>query len=102
MEQSPLNQLRVDIDQVDRQIIALLAERFKLTEEVGQYKAQQGLPAQDPFREQLQFNKIAQLSEECGLKPGYASDIYRLIMDLAIARHRELRQESPSCTASGS
>ncbi len=59
-----LEEVRDRIDQLDQQIIALLAERFQLTESVGHYKAQHKLEAQDIARETLQFKKIIQLSEQ--------------------------------------
>ncbi|AZN41029.1 chorismate mutase [Paenibacillus albus] len=85
-----LQELRVQIDAIDKQMIALLAERFQLTEEVGKYKAEHQLPPQDTVREAQQFVKIAELSEQHGLNPQYASEIYRRIIDIVIANHREL------------
>ncbi|TYP75425.1 chorismate mutase [Paenibacillus methanolicus] len=91
MERLELNELRAGIDKLDREIIALLAERYKLTETVGEYKAKHGLHAQDPEREAQQFRKITALASQYGLEPERAARIYRLIMDLAIARHQELQ-----------
>ncbi|MDD9269023.1 chorismate mutase [Paenibacillus sp. GCM10023248] len=85
-----LDQLRNEIDQIDQQIIKLLAQRFQCTEEVGIYKAENQLHAQDPGRESEQFRKIRQLSEESGINPAYTSEIYRRIMDIVISRHQEL------------
>jgi chorismate mutase len=61
-----LDELRNDIDEIDQKIIALLAQRFKYTEEVGIYKAKNQLNAQDTNREYQQFQKIIQLSEQNG------------------------------------
>jgi chorismate mutase len=85
-----LDELRNDIDEIDQKIIALLAQRFKYTEEVGIYKAKNQLNAQDTNREYQQFQKIIQLSEQNGLNPEYTSEIYRRIIDIVISRHQEL------------
>lgn len=85
-----LDQLRTEIDQIDQQIIALLAQRFQCTEEVGVYKAENQLHAQDPNRESQQFQKIRQLSEQNGINPEYTSEIYRRIIDIVISRHQEI------------
>ncbi|OCT13467.1 chorismate mutase [Paenibacillus pectinilyticus] len=85
-----LDELRIGIDEVDQQIIALLAERFRLTEEVGLYKASNQLVAQDPNREKQQFQKIVQLSEKNGINPEYTTEIYRCLIDLVISRHEVL------------
>ncbi|WP_424766865.1 chorismate mutase [Paenibacillus sp. sgz302251] len=87
-----LNELRAGIDQLDDEIISLLAKRFALTEEVGLYKAINKLEAQDPKRESTQFHKIIQLSDTHGLKPDYATTIYRCLMDVVISRHEEIKQ----------
>ncbi|CAM4245266.1 chorismate mutase [Paenibacillus endophyticus] len=92
MKASKLDELRQDIDQLDQEMISLLAKRFQLTEEVGIYKATHKLAAQDSGREQQQFDKIRRLAESRKLDGEHASVIYRCIMDLAIARHKEIEQ----------
>lgn len=42
-----LTELRASIDNLDRAVICLLAERFKITQRVGHLKAATGLPAAD-------------------------------------------------------
>lgn len=85
-----LDELRKNIDEIDQKIIELLAQRFTYTEEVGLYKAQNNLNVQDLNREDQQFHRIMQLSEQNGLNPAYSTEIYRRIMDIVISRHREL------------
>lgn len=92
MKASKLDELRQSIDQLDQEMIGLLAKRFQLTEEVGIYKATHKLAAQDSDREQQQFDKIRRLAESSKLDGEYASVIYRCMMDLAIARHKEIEQ----------
>jgi chorismate mutase len=92
METAKLVELRDSIDDLDREIVALLSQRFKLTEEVGIYKAKNTLDAQDITRESEQFNKIIQLSKSYGINPDYSLEIYRCIIDIAISRHQELQR----------
>ncbi|MBP3963904.1 chorismate mutase [Paenibacillus lignilyticus] len=89
-----LDELRQNIDSIDNELVALLAKRFQLTEEVGHYKAIHNLQAQDASREAKQFLKIVQLSEAHGLNAAYATAIFRCVMDQVIARHEELRNVS--------
>ncbi|WP_051250733.1 chorismate mutase [Paenibacillus harenae] len=100
MEASKLEEWRQGIDRLDGEIIALLAERFKLTEEIGRYKARNKLEAQDPQRESRQFEKIMNLSNRYELNPDYSSAIYRCVMDVVISRHQELKQACDSGLAS--
>ncbi|WP_169084878.1 chorismate mutase [Paenibacillus sp. PL91] len=92
MEASRLEELRQHIDQLDSEMISLLARRFQLTEEVGIYKASNKLSAQDPSRESKQFNKITELASRNELNPEYAIAIYRCLMDVVILRHKEIEQ----------
>ena len=46
-----LSEFRSSIDNIDAALILLLAERFKVTGKVGDYKAKVGLPPADPARE---------------------------------------------------
>ncbi|WP_308639465.1 chorismate mutase [Paenibacillus silvisoli] len=89
-----LDHLRQQIDEIDQELISLLAKRFQITEEVGQYKATQSLPAQDPGREARQFKKIEELAVAAGLQPDHAAAIFRCIMDQVISRHEELRRSA--------
>lgn len=89
-----LEGLRSAIDKTDQQIVALLAQRFIFTEAIGEYKAANQLHSQDPGREAQQFKKIVELSKQYGLRPEYAVDIYRKIMDIAISRHQEILAEN--------
>jgi chorismate mutase len=92
MEASRLDELRQGIDQIDSEIISLLARRFQLTEEVGLFKAVHHLNAQDNRRESQQFEKITKLSNSHGLNSDYAAVLYRCLMDIVISRHQEIQQ----------
>lgn len=48
MSDPELLRLRDSIDNIDAALIHLLAERFKCTQAVGEYKAVHGLPPADP------------------------------------------------------
>jgi chorismate mutase/prephenate dehydratase len=46
-----LNELRKQIDDIDRQIVSLYEERMALALKIGELKAAAGLPIHDPARE---------------------------------------------------
>ena len=85
-----IEDLRESIDNIDSKILALLSERFKLTETVGMYKYRNGMPAQDEDREKSQFKRLEKLSSKCGLNYRYTKAIYRCIIDLVITLHKEI------------
>ena len=53
-----LRRLRDSIDNMDSMLIHLLAERFKITQRVGELKAEAGLPPADPEREAEQIHRL--------------------------------------------
>lgn len=86
-----LADLRQRIDDVDERFVALLAERFSITREVGRIKAERGLPAQDATREAQIDAKVRRLASEYELDEGLVSDVLRAVIDRVVAEHRELR-----------
>ena len=48
MANDPLQQFRQSIDNIDAALVYMLAERFKVTQAVGRYKAENALPPADP------------------------------------------------------
>jgi chorismate mutase len=54
-----LDALRVAIDQVDRSILELLAERVRLVLQVGDYKRRNGLAVYDPERERSLLERLS-------------------------------------------
>ena len=64
-----LNQLRASIDNMDSILVHTLAERFKLTQEVGKLKALHNLPPADKTREAQQIERLTSLAHESGLDP---------------------------------
>ncbi|WP_297574687.1 chorismate mutase [uncultured Deefgea sp.] len=81
--------LREQIDALDQQLFVLLAERFKVTAQVGVLKKQCQLPAQDVARETAQLQKIQRLASETGLDPDWALRLQRLILDQVVMQHQQ-------------
>ena len=54
-----LDEIRVDIDQVDQELIRLLSRRAELAIEVGKTKGLDGKPFFTPERERAIFEKIS-------------------------------------------
>ncbi len=81
----PLSNLRDRLDQTDRDLIALLAERQRLIGEVAAVKLDDpALPLHDPGRERALLGRIHDLAEEAGLDGYFATTVYRRILDHSI------------------
>jgi chorismate mutase len=78
---------RESIDNIDAALIFLLAERFKITKKVGQYKATVGLPPADPGREEVQIARLRSLAETAKLDPEFSKKFLRFVIDEVIRHH---------------
>ena len=86
-----LLEARDKIDEVDRQLVLLLSERFQLTRQVGKLKADGNLSAVDPGREADKLAKIRTLCEEKGLNSDLVADIFSQIMAEVVRNHRSIK-----------
>ncbi|MDQ0564764.1 chorismate mutase [Erythrobacter citreus] len=78
---------RKSIDNIDAALIHMLAERFRITQAVGEYKARATLPPADPSREQAQIARLRNLAEESELDPEFSEKFLRFIIDEVIRHH---------------
>ena len=82
---------RKSIDNIDAALIHMLAERFRITQAVGEYKAKVTLPPADPAREQRQIERLRKLSEDADLDPEFSEKFLRFIIDEVIRHHERAR-----------
>jgi chorismate mutase len=86
-----LARMRASIDNIDAALIHILAERFKLTKQVGVYKARHDLPPADPVREEAQVARLRRLAQEADLDPDFAEKFFSFIVKEVIRHHEALR-----------
>ena len=72
--------LRAQIDELDRQLVQLLAARAKVTAEVGRVKQQYALPLYVPEREQALIKARRQQAEETSVSADLIEDVLRRVM----------------------
>jgi chorismate mutase len=82
---------RKSIDNIDAALIHILAERFRITQAVGEYKAKVTLPPADPDREARQIARLRKLSEDANLDPEFSEKFLRFIIDEVIRHHEKAR-----------
>ncbi len=91
-----LNQFRDSIDNLDAILVHTLAERFKLTQQVGKLKAQHNLPPADKTREAEQIERLRQMAQESGLDPAFAEKFLNFIVAEVIRHHEKIRDGQQS------
>ncbi|CAM3142253.1 MULTISPECIES: chorismate mutase [Sphingomonas] len=91
MSDTVLTGYRQSIDNIDAALVFMLAERFKITQAVGRYKAENELPPADPGREEAQIARLRQLASDAQLDPEFSEKFLRFIIDEVIRHHERLR-----------
>ena len=88
-----LERLRGSIDNLDAAIICLLAERFKITKQVGVHKRERGLAAADPEREVQQIARLRDLAQRANLDPEFAEKWLSFVVAEVVRHHEAIAAE---------
>jgi chorismate mutase/prephenate dehydrogenase len=91
-----LDALRQRVTDIDRQMIALVAERKRVSEEVARVKRATGYPTRDFEREREVILGVRTTAAELGVSPALAEDLLRLLIRSSLTT-----QERASVAAGG-
>jgi chorismate mutase/prephenate dehydrogenase len=79
--ETPLPELRAQLDAVDREVLELLARRMRIVAEVARYKQAEKVQIRDSTRETQLLASRRKLAVDLGLDPEVIEAIYRQILD---------------------
>ncbi|NIY80661.1 chorismate mutase [Celeribacter sp. HF31] len=89
-EISTMADLRVQIDQLDRDLLALLALRQAHVDRAAELKPGEGMPARIEARVQDVLDKVEAEAESAGFEPALARQMWALMVDAMIAREERV------------
>ena len=98
MTDDELAALRRSIDKVDAALVSLLAERFRITHDIGVYKAANEMPPVDLVRQHQQVDGLRQLAVAEGLDPDFCERFVHFVMDEVIRNHRHIAESASEFT----
>lgn len=75
-----LDEIRDQLDKIDKDILSRFLERMKLSEQVSEYKAERNMPVEDTQRE---YEIISEVSELSGEFSAYTTALFRTIFELS-------------------
>ncbi|NOD77112.1 MULTISPECIES: chorismate mutase [unclassified Ruegeria] len=87
---STMQELRVQIDRLDRQLIDMLVKRASYIDRASQLKPGEGLPARIPDRVEEVVQRVRKSSDELGMDPDLAEELWRILIDWSIAREERV------------
>ena len=82
-----LNDLRLEIDEIDRKMVELFCKRMAVSVKISQYKIEKGMPVLDANRERKKLAKISEMAGED--MASYARTLYNTIFDLSRAEQEK-------------
>ncbi|RKH67900.1 prephenate dehydratase [Corallococcus llansteffanensis] len=85
-----LDTLRTALERVDEDILDALQRRMALADDVARAKLATAWPFRDPQREDLLLRKLRGRAAERGLDPHEVERLYRVILDMSVARQQAL------------
>ena len=86
---------RMKIDEIDKEIVAKLEERMRTAEEIAKYKQQNELPVYDAMREREKIDAITNMVSED--MAGYSRILYNTIMEISKDHQRKITQQDTEC-----
>jgi len=86
----PLDPLRLQIDQIDKQLIELLNSRARIVVQIGKLKQTQGTPIYAPDREKVILDRVRSLNRG-PLSDRCLEAVYREVMSGSFALEKPLR-----------
>src|ERR1700761_6174483 len=95
-EDMTLEDLRQRVTDIDRQVISLVAERKRVSEEVARVKRATGYPTRDYEREREVILGVRTMATELGVSPALAESLIRLLIRSSLTT-----QERASVVARG-
>ncbi|MEO1109641.1 MAG: chorismate mutase [Pseudomonadota bacterium] len=85
-----MQELRFQIGRLDRQLIELLVTRAGYIDRASQLKPGEGLPARIPDRVEEVVQRVRKSSDELGMDPELAEELWRILIDWSIAREERV------------
>ncbi|WP_348769355.1 chorismate mutase [Buchnera aphidicola] len=94
LSENDLVDLRNEINNIDKKIVKLLAQRKKLVCKIAQSKIQNNQPIRDIDREKNLLSNLTNLGKKKNLNPDYITCLFELIIKESIRTQKKLLEKS--------
>lgn len=85
-----LENLRIKITDLDSQLLALLAERQQLTNQVAETKIHHHIPVRDQLREEQLLVRLIKQGQKYGLDAHYVTQLFHVIIEDSVLNQQAL------------
>ncbi|WP_265107899.1 chorismate mutase [Halosolutus halophilus] len=90
-EEMSLDELREEIQTIDREIVELIAQRTYVADTIAQVKDERDLPTTDEQQEQQVMDRAGHNAEQFDVDANLVKAIFRLLIELNKVEQRENR-----------
>ncbi|SFC08107.1 chorismate mutase [Halobiforma haloterrestris] len=90
-DEMSLDELREEIETIDREIVELIAQRTYVADTIAQVKDEKGLPTTDEQQEQQVMDRAGENAEQFDVDANLVKAIFRLLIELNKVEQRENR-----------
>ncbi|KPN31927.1 chorismate mutase [Halolamina pelagica] len=87
-----LEELREEIQQIDRELVELIAQRTYVADTIAGVKDEQGLPTTDEDQEQAVMDRAGENAERFDVDSNLVKAIFRLLIELNKVEQRDNRK----------
>ena len=94
MTENTLNALRRDINEIDSDLLVLLAKRRRISHSVLEYKIANNKPVRDEAREQALLEQLISYGKSLGLDAFYVNSVFQTILEDSVLNQQALLQKS--------
>ncbi|ACV48461.1 MULTISPECIES: chorismate mutase [Halomicrobium] len=90
-EDMSLDELRTEIQTIDREIVEKIAQRTYVADTIAEVKDEKGLPTTDEDQEQSVMDRAGENAERFDVDANLVKAIFRLLIELNKVEQRESR-----------
>jgi chorismate mutase len=90
---SDIEDARSEIDDINHEIVRLLACRSEVVDEISEAKEDQGEDVRDTGREEELIRSVVDTAMEEGACPRMVQEVFRTVLKHSVARQRRKREE---------
>jgi chorismate mutase len=90
-EDMSLDELRTEIQTIDRELVELIAQRTYVADTIAQVKDEKGLPTTDEEQEQAVMDRAGENAQRFDVDANLVKAIFRLLIELNKVEQRESR-----------
>lgn len=78
-----IKDLRLKIDEIDKNLLDLFIERLKIVKEIGEVKQKNGMEIIDDSREQEVLSHLVKRAKNKGVNPEVVKKLWRVLMEIS-------------------